>query len=378
MKKKIGIATVSTGHNFGSALQAYATSMILDSCGYESQLLRLKGSLIAGRDVRISKLLVMLKVIILDPAKLKRFVRIFFTGKSRIFYPGTRELFDEFNVKNLQPKEMSWRELKRAGSTGEYAAFLCGSDQIWNAEAYYVDPFYYLEFVTPDKRIAFAPSFGRSEVPGYNKENIKKKIENIRYLSVREDSGASIIKDLTGRDSEVLVDPTLVVAGEEWNKKFTLERKEERYMLVYFLDVPSERVKLFLEALSIEKGLKIVSTPYTFLSEISDEVVPSGPVEFLRLIYNAEFVCTDSFHGTVFSLNFKVPFFTFERSYGAAGGQSARLLSILAKTNALHRYEPEKINMHDVDYGYVSKILSMEREKSTNYLKEAINEIALS
>ncbi|HAS6085474.1 TPA: polysaccharide pyruvyl transferase family protein [Vibrio vulnificus] len=371
--KKIGICTVTTGFNYGSSLQAYATKKILSKLGYEPELIKLKGGLIEGRDIRINKTIVMFFRTILYRKSFRNLYAQYFKSKKNKMSETTKSMFFDFSNKQLNPQIYSWNELKKISKEDSYAYFLCGSDQVWNGDAMYVDPLYYLEFAPINKRVAFSPSFGRKDVAGYNKKNIAKKISKIRKLSVREDSGCEIIKNLTGRDSVSLIDPTLVISKDEWNRCFDLSVPiiKEPYVFAYFLDEPSLKAREYLKSIKELYSIKVIAAPYNHTDSFFDDFVDAGPIEFLKLVYNAKYVVTDSFHGTAFSLNFNIPFSTFERNYGKTGNQSSRIISLLEKVGEIDRFETYKLDLEKDMSNKVGNVLNIERDKSIQYLLDA-------
>lgn len=374
--KKIGIATVYTGYNYGSALQAYATKEILNRMGYTAELLKLRGSLLPGRDVRLKKLLTIAARSLLHKGGTKN-LQNYSTSIRKALSAETKDKCDAFTAEILQPKIVSYSALKKTAHSDAYTAFVCGSDQIWNAAVFYVDPFYYLQFAPVEKRIAFAPSFGRETIPDYNKKKIAKYVSQIPYKSVREASGADIVRELSGDTADVLLDPTLVLSAPEWTEKLNLHTLlEEKYLFAYFLDAPSERAVQAVLAISKKYGLQVIGLPYTFDNlPWKDAVVSAGPREFVAYVKNASFVCTDSFHGTAFCLNYKVPFYTFERNYGNASKQSARIESILNLVELPERYEPQNTaNALNISFETANTILSYEREKSKQYLQTCLGQ----
>ncbi len=368
--KKIGIATVYTGFNYGSALQAFATKTLVSSMGYDAEVIKLSGSLLPGRDVRVKKILTVLFRSMLHPGGMKSLKNYGDSIKKPLSAQSTA-MFRLFADYKLRPCEDKYKNLKKSAHSEEYCAFLCGSDQIWNSAVFYVDPFYYLRFAPEEKRIAFAPSFGRDFIPDYNKRKIKKFVSEIPHKSVREESGVDIIKELTGDSAQVLIDPTLVLTAEEWTKNLKLKtQNEEKYLLAYFLDEPSQKAKDTVKEISEKYGLKIIGLPYSFeYTPWTENIAHAGPSEFVEYIKNASFVCTDSFHGTAFSLNFNIPFYTFERNYGNAGKQSARIQSILNIVSQTERYEPPKFDdCFRISFENVNSVLREERKKSKEYL----------
>ena len=336
---KVILTTVFSAFNYGSSLQALAGKRIIEKTGYECELVKLK-SLIKGRDVRIGKLMTILfRSIFLNK---NNSLKTYNNSYNKTLVEGTECKFFNFTDTYLKPQEVTYGELKRMAE--ESIACFSGSDQIWNSSTLYVDPLYYLRFAPQYQRVALSPSFGRDFIADYNKEKMRKWIIDYPYLSVREDSGVKLIKELTGRDAMHLLDPTLIINSEEWKSILCIEDKPNDYILAYFLDEPSDYAKKCLKKLKEKLDCKILAIPYKFeYMDYSDSIIAAGPKEFVELVANAKVVCTDSFHGTVFAINMHTPFFTYEREYGSANKQSERVLSILRKVDMLDRYQPKNV-----------------------------------
>lgn len=251
------------------------------------------------------------------------------------------------------------------GKSDDFLFFVCGSDQIWNATNLYLDPLYYLCFAPNKKKVAFSPSFGKIFVPKYNYKPIKKRIKKFEKLSSREESGADIIEEMTQRKAECLVDPTLLLDKQQWQQIIGNKQSsqiESRYILLYFLDEPNQYVINLLEILN-EKGYEFISLNYMYnqYSKYNVKKVDAGPIEFLEYINYSEFILTDSFHGTVFSINLHKGFYVFNRNYGNALNQSTRILSILERCGLNDRL----INNDVCELTYISE---SEYKKIDNYL----------
>lgn len=370
---KVILTTVFSAFNYGSSLQALAGKQIIEKAGYECELIKLK-SLVKGRDVRIGKLMTILfRSIFL---KKNNALKTYNTSYNKTLVEGTECKFYDFTETYLKPKEVTYGELKRM--TEESVACFSGSDQIWNSSTLYVDPLYYLRFAPKCKRVALSPSFGRDFIADYNKEKMRKWISDYPYLSVREDSGVRLIKELTGRDATHLLDPTLIINSGEWKHILGIKDKPNDYILAYFLDEPSDYAKKCLKELKEKLDTKILTIPYKFeRMDYCDDIVAAGPKEFVELVANAKTVCTDSFHGTVFAINMHTPFFTFEREYGSANKQSERVLSILRKVDMLDRYQPKNVveELSNLDFEHSEEVLDAERKKAYDYVNNAINSI---
>lgn len=372
-KGQILLATVFSAFNYGSSLQALAGKQIIEKAGYECDLVKLK-SLVKGRDVRIGKLMTILfRSFFL---KKNNALKTYNTSYNKTLVEGTERKFYDFTDTYLKPIEVTYGELKQMAK--ESVACFSGSDQIWNSSTLYVDPLYYLRFAPKYKRVALSPSFGRDFIADYNKKKMRKWISDYPYLSVREDSGVRLIKELTGRDATHLLDPTLIINSAEWKSILCIEDRSKDYILAYFLDEPSDYARKCLKELKEKLDCKILAIPYKFeRMDYSDSIVAAGPKDFVELVANAKVVCTDSFHGTVFAINMHTPFFTFEREYGSANKQSERVLSILRKVDMLDRYQPKNVveELNNLDFEHSEEVLNVERKKAYDYVNNAINSI---
>lgn len=374
--KKVGVSTLFTGYNYGSALQAYATKVFLQKLGYTGELFKLSGSVVRNRDIRIKKAIVLGTHLLLHLADAKKIASSYVGSSDKTLSGASKALFDDFYNTRLQPIYLTGRRARKLAESEDWLAFLCGSDQIWNSTTHYVDPFYYLTFAPEKKRIAFAPSFGRDFIPAYNQKKLKRNIQAIPYLSVREESGKRLIAELCSRSAEVLIDPTLLLNQQEWVDLLHLQPiNRQPYVLAYFLDQPSEKAKTALKQLS-EQGYQIIALPYERSEDWFDVCESAGPKEFLEYLWGADVVCTDSFHGVAFSLNFEKNFYAFEREYGSAAKQSTRVISLLEKVGLTDRLDVTEISRAEsIDYTACSKTLENEREKAGIYLLHALQQI---
>ena len=376
MRDKVLLTTVFTGYNYGSSLQALAGKFVLQELGYDCQLVGMK-SLVKGRDIRLEKLITILfRSAALRGSRGAKALSTYQKTYKKSLIGDSVTRFAQFTDQYLRPAYFSWGGLKNAAK--DSVACFAGSDQIWNSSTMYVDPMYYLRFAPSYKRVALAPSFGRDFVAEYNREKMSRWIGEFACLSVREDSGVKLIKDMTGRDAVNLLDPTLMVDGNTWKKDLCIKAKNDNYILAYFLDKPSDSARKALTELKNASGYEVIAIPYQFDDmDYCDKAVPTGPIEFLDLISNAKCVLTDSFHGTAFSINLHTPFYVFARDYGSAHSQNSRIESILKKMNMQDRFEPVDVAMmyDKVNFEYSEEVLEAERIKARAYLKSALNEI---
>lgn len=373
MNSKVLLTTVFSGYNFGSSLQALAGKTILKELGYECEVVAQK-SLVKGRDIRLGKLFTILtRSLLLRGKSGSKALSTYQGSYNKTMIGDSAERFARFTAEVLQPRYLSWSSLKKEAA--DCVACFAGSDQIWNSSTMYVDPMYYLRFAPAEKRVAFAPSFGRDFVAAYNKTKMSKWIGEFAHLSVREDSGVTLIKEMTGKDAVQLIDPTLMVDGETWKRTLGIADRTENYILAYFLDKPSDKARNAILELKDALHCEVIGIPYQFNDMgYCDKVVPTGPIEFLDLINNAKCVLTDSFHGTAFSINLHIPFYVFGRAYGSAHSQNSRVESILRKMNMQNRFEPTDAfdNMLNLDFKHSERVLLEERQKAREYITNAL------
>ena len=204
---------------------------------------------------------------------------------------------------------------------------------------------------------------------------MKKYIKDIPDVSVREYVGQKLIRELTGRDVPVVLDPTLLIPREEWDQ-IKKVHASKGYIACYFLNTPTEETQQKLLTF-IKKSRKIVIALNSRLEHVEKEVTVQypdcGPQEFIVYISNAEYVLTDSYHGMLFSIIYHRQFWSIARAYGEFD-QSSRQLSVLEMFGLIARYcrTQDVITEDIIDYEAVQKRMDNEREKSLDYLRKAL------
>ena len=242
--------------------------------------------------------------------------------------------------------------------------FIVGSDQVWNPR-YEAKEYEFLTFAPKDKRLSFAASIGTDSIPEEAKWYFKKNLSDMKYISVREDKAAEIVKELTGRTADITLDPTLLLEKTDWEhvaKKPELYI-ESKYICTYFLGEVPEAVKAFAK----EKGLLI----YALNSLDSPELYTLDPAEFLYMIQNASYVLTDSFHAVAFSIIFNKPFYVIINE----GRGSARFESILSQFNLRNRIirDDSLPSSHEtIDWASVNDLLKIKRQEACVFLQNSL------
>lgn len=253
----------------------------------------------------------------------------------------------------------------------KYDMFITGSDQVWNYKLTDFDKTYLLDFVNDKrKKASYAASFGVKEIEDSYQQDYSKLLGDFQYLSVREQTGANIIKNLTGRDAKVVLDPCLLLDENEWLKVSVMPAVRFKYILVYQLGFCKSTLN-FVQDLAKKTGYNVICLPFPMGKWIRCRCgLMEGPAELLGLIRNAEYVVTSSFHGTLFSILFNKKFFV-EIPKGIAG-VSSRLEDMLNELGLESRFLVNGRNNHmfeDIDYMDINRKLAAKRKESIEYLK---------
>lgn len=258
------------------------------------------------------------------------------------------------------------------GLNKKYDYFVVGSDQVWNPYNPFLENFF-LKFATQKKRIAYAASISCSSIPRDKKALYSKYLKEMAYITVREQEGAEIIKELSERDVSVVVDPTLLLIPDDWRK---VSRQPawyhgEEYILTYFLGKRPE----VIARLEQETGLKVVN----LLDEDVYEHYVTGPDEFLWAVEHAKLMYTDSFHGTVFSILFRTPFVVCNRIGSAVEEKMGSRIDTLLGYFGLETRRGTKENGYAIenpltepDWSQVDEVLNRERKRADDYLRQAL------
>lgn len=298
-ERKIGVLTWHYYLNYGSMLQTYALVRTLRSLGFNARVLNYHNPKF-GKVSKVKNLIK--KTIGLIPRK------FLISSLNKIYFPKDRfrKFFKETSL------VYSAEELKTQAA--KFDTIICGSDQIWAPNVF--NPIYFLNFVSDkQKKISYAASIGLNNVPDNLTKEYSKLLKRFDYISVRESKGKEIIKEISGRNAEVVLDPTLLVESKCWSTLAIKPKIQNPYIFCYFLK-KDHKYRDAVYQFAKTKGYNVIGLSASindtdWMEVLDDKTI--GPREFLGLIKNAEVVCTDSYHGTIFSLLFHRPFITLER-----------------------------------------------------------------
>ena len=341
---KVAICTLYGNVNFGNKLQNYALQETLMKLGIE-QVITFKSD-----DRRII-------------TKIKEITKML-NKKNRKFIKFNKNI-------NYAKKIIDYNNPK---IEEKIDAIIYGSDQIWNTQFEGKYRFFIGDLDIPIKKIAYAASFGTNSIDEEYVDKYKKSLGEFYKISVREIQGKKIIKNMINKDTEVVLDPTLLLSREEWQK---IEKKipiklPKRYVLNCFLGESTNEKLDFISKCAKENDCEIIN----ILDKNDKYYSETGPSEFLSLIDNSYAIFTDSFHATVFSIIFEKPFLSFQRTQKNLKSMNSRIDTLLHKfklQNNIYNSNKDNRRFMNIDYDNVKKILNKEKNKSLAYLKKSIS-----
>lgn len=374
--RRIAIVTWIKWYNFGTYLQAYALQQVIKGFGYDvwtlndSDVVEEGLQKQYGKSRRISYIFAFAKQKIWNAFQFMKQPRkrVALLRKSRDLYLQFSDSFLKIDNETFPLSDLDNR----------YDVFVCGSDQIWHPSLNIFSPYYYLGF-TKKKKIAYAPSIGTSNYSADFINKVKPLLSDFSQLSIREKVGADIISRIADRKVDTVVDPTLLLGGNYWEKLvLPYPPVSGNYILCYFLSY-NETYFNYVKDYAQRKSLSIVTFCLEGVSQtMGDTMIAAGPQEFLSAIKYAACVFTDSFHGTIFSLHFKKHFVTFKRFAESTKNNQNSRVSNLFKMIRLEDYfigknDLSKVeSLPDIDYSLVEDRLHEERNHSICYLKKAL------
>lgn len=379
---KIGIITIVNVNNYGAELQAFALQHQFTLMGQQAEVINYVFGISPHHDFNGETLTIPLSFKI----RIKRKILPYIETIIDAFFPKKKKIreckFNDFHKKyNRLTSNIYYSVKSLYDGSLNYDIYCVGSDQVWNYQkGYSILPFL-LDFVPKGKKkIAFASSIGLSSLSVEANDIFKYYLSDFDALAVRESQASDLLSKLLHRKIDVVLDPTLLLTKKEWQKvaDYNLCPKE-RYLLLYIVTIkPCKYAIELAERIAKNKGLKIVRlfrSAATYGSKSSMINLPeAGPSDFVGLIENADFVVTNSFHGTVFSINFQIPFYSIIQT---GKNTNSRLQSVLEKLKMQDRLLPigktfPKESSWICSFADSAIALNEERIKSIAILSESI------
>lgn len=380
----LGICLKYEETNYGSKLQALATVKMLEELGLEYEIIRYhKDALFYLKSLPRFFNWVFLNDRYEQIQKKLAFCKHSEIAKDVIKRKEAFASFDEQFKRHHSDLYQNYGELKKK-CTGRYDCVLTCSDQLWSPAAL-GSGFYNLMFVPEEiPKVSWASSFGVSQIPWYQKGRTKQYLNRIQHISMRENRGAEIVQELTNREVPVLMDPVFVFDKLEWEKLVPSAAPEwAPYIFCYFLgNNPMHRVAA--KQLAEKTGKKIVTLRhldrYVAEDENFGDYAPYDvdPVRFLNILRNADCVCTDSFHGTAFSILCEKQFLVFNRySDQSTNSKNSRIDSVCRNLDLESRRFYGNRNIVDamdslIDYPRVRELVQQYRGRTKDYLRKTL------
>lgn len=363
----IAVITFHCSYNYGSVLQAYALQTYLEKQGHRVQII----DYILSSDFKQYKLL-----------RFDRYLRKPQYLISDIYFlPRTikrKQNFNAFKTLNLHLTDKKYYDDDNMAELNQkFDAFICGSDQIWNtACTKQVVPPYFLSFADDDKlKIAYAPSVAQIHDTTSNVEMIQMKqyIGRLDHISVREKSTVSYIAQFTDRDVIDVLDPTLLLERADYDTLISQENFDTKFQYIFFYTLQKNNEMIdYCQKLSEKKNLKVLYISKNNIGKFhsAKNIYGCSPQAFLNYIKNAEYIVTNSFHATVFSVIFEKKFCTFgtKKSY-------VRMSDLLKEIGLEKRmYKNNSFNIDDeIDYSNVQEKKSALAKSSKDFLNDSLN-----
>lgn len=364
---KIGLLTIHHAYNYGAMLQAYATFKTLHNLGHDVEFIDYDNyTFAAERQVFLSNRSI---------GNILRNLRTILQLKSlKIKIEKFEDFYQKCRVGNTHYyNSEDW-------DTSEYDVVLTGSDQTFSLyltnNPQEMKPFF-LEHVKEVKKISYASSMGEKFFKLQPQDNawLKERFEAFDFLAVREAKSADFIEKLVGKSPMVVLDPTLLLSREEWEKECVLSRYEAEEYIVFYTVLSEPWVIKYVENISAKTGLRVIAIHSRTRYELNAKfqyIEDAGPGEFLSIIKNAKYVITTSFHATSFSIIFQKQFVSL------VIGEGNRLRSLLSSagltTQAIGENNQYYVPLLEgtIDYSNVVKLMQKEKSDSLDYLKEAL------
>ena len=383
--KKVGIITIVNVNNYVAELQAFATFRKLQLMGYNAEIINylyykdwryidskmsrsfnsmsIKGKIIYFAKYRVASF-VLNKILPLICKDVKQRIAN----------------FNSFHQHNTRFSKLYKSMKDLYTDTPIYDVYMVGSDQVWNPNASSSIEPYFLTFAPHSAlTVSYASSFGVSKIENNSIANrIKLGLSSIKTISVRESSGVNLVKELTGRTAQLVCDPTLLLNKSEWTMFMKpVSNMPQRYVLIYQLSESDAIVKLATR-IGKQEQIPVYRICKRAFKVKKDKgvvnILNAGPSEFLSLITNASFIITNSFHGTAFSINFDVPFYTVVSAKKKNNNRMESLLDYVGLGKRIVKDDVDITNLPIVGYDVNATQLKLKsfRLESEKFLEDAL------
>lgn len=376
MANRIGIISYHSDPNYGTMYQAYALAKAIKDLGGVPEYIQYEAipyrSPLKATIIRTIKSMLEVLQIHKRPLTEYSFLR---TKEFRNLVLKYKVFHDTY----IPVSEKVYFANTADQANGVYDYFVVGSDQTWSP-ACNVNPktSNFLSFVADkNKKRAYAPSVGSIHISSDYKSRLIKELSGFEHLSCREYANAKMLSGALDKPVQHVLDPTLLLKTDEWQKIEKEVSMPDKYILCYILGT-KQCISDYAELLGNSKGIPVyyMVTRPEYLGK-KNRLIDIGPSEFLYLLRRASYVVTDSFHGTMFSINFNRNFYSFAKrvTTDATGLDNDRIMDFLTLVGLECRFinDGETRLESDIDFVPVNDYLTKTRVESIKYLTKIIS-----
>lgn len=370
--KSIGIITIHKINNYGSVFQAYALQKACEDLGYKAEIIdynfpnqaHANNKYVVHRDTQPNE---------------PRWIKMLYALDLIRQHKGISTFVSKYQ--HLSAKQYNSPDELKAEAP-QYDVYITGSDQLWNPRHCNGDPAFMLHFA-PDGtlKISYAASISANKLPEELHPIYKDLLSRYAHIAVRENSGLQVIKEITGKDATVVLDPTLLLNKDQWNEIAAPKRQfKKKYILCYFLNYTFNAfpyVDELAQYMQKQTGYEIVRVarpPHHLGEPHTHYKVGASPEEFLALVRDAEMVLTTSFHGTAFAVNYGKPVFTVVQDRNASDSRQVSLMHNLGLDDQVLSIKDAMPDKSRFSYDVANEQARLEelRKASMEYLQNAI------
>lgn len=376
---KIAILTLPLHVNYGGNVQNFALQHTLHKLGHDVVTINCQEDNVSLLRYCLSTL----KRLIQQPINSRHLI---FTKNEKKYISQNHKKFIDDYINLTIPVKFS--SLNSFFENNHFDAVFVGSDQVWRPKYTPCIESYFLDFIkenTVIKKISYAASFGSDkwEYNSQQQSNCKSLIQKFNALSVRESIGADMCAEYFGVKAQHVLDPTMLLTKEEYIDVFKNENLPNNNggLFNYTLDVGDEK-SLLIKDIALSLNMKCFTTypertkkNTVFIRDLNSYKYPSVQA-WLKSFFDADFIITDSFHGTVFSIIFNKPFIALSNQDRGA----ARFISLLKMFNLESRLVTDvqkfdkNIIANGIDYEVVNERLEQLRSSSLSFIKDALKD----
>ena len=360
--KKIGIITYHFAQNYGSVIQCYALQEFLKSKGYGVSVINFVSKEQEKNNSCSSGIKGKIKNIVFYKIRKERRKKL--------------EAFLNFRKMNLNEtkKITTINDFEKLVKSEKYNVLISGSDQVFNPNILDYNDAFVIPFKTSSIKVAYAASLGNAK----EKEllTLKSNIEKFQKISLRESTDKEIFESVIKRKVSIVCDPVFLLSQDDWIKRINNFESNyvdsENYLLCYFIHKTyiEDAIKI-AESIATQKKLKlkIINAGYGKYSFRKDVMVGCGPEDFLKLFKNASYICTDSFHGTSFSIILNKNFNCIDTSQNTKDTRRKNLLEKFNLINRLCYVEDKNIDTADINYKKINETILKYSNSSKKFLE---------